>query len=115
MAKARRFGAAVALLFSLTGCTYHWVKPDATPGEYDTTMSACTIEGRQRAPYDPIYTRIPGETTITRDCDNTGRHCVTEKTYSPPYVDVSDGNEFLRGELTDDCMMRHGWVLKRDQ
>ena len=83
--------------------------------EFDTTNAACGQVAKTQAPYRPLYWRTPADTTITKDCDRSGRHCVIEKTYTPPSVEEYDGNEDLRDELYHDCMFGHGWVLKRDQ
>jgi hypothetical protein len=101
----RRFRAVLLLL--LTGCTpMQWVKPDATPDQFNKDMAECQQEAWREARWRGFLDRGFGPSLLY---DARGRRYL-----SWPYSPLGDpfGDQFMEeSRLTHFCMRAKGYEL----
>ncbi|MEO0036758.1 MAG: hypothetical protein RLZZ501_2781 [Pseudomonadota bacterium] len=103
--------AALAVVTALSGCVRtYWVKPGATPSEWEQVKAACLLEASRQVPVALTYRLQPGSSYTSTNCDKKGRSCSTYERVTPPTWQQEDTNAPLREQVTRGCFARNGWV-----
>ncbi|MDE2020502.1 MAG: DUF2958 domain-containing protein, partial [Patescibacteria group bacterium] len=107
---AGRLAMAATVAISLSACASPvWVKPGATPAEWEQTKADCLIEAAQRVPVKEVLVPVAGSSFSSQSCDKHGRNCSQYSTYTPPSIEQVDVNAPLRDQATRACFARKGW------
>jgi hypothetical protein len=116
MFRVPRVAVAFVFVSLLGGCAEEWVKPGATPRDFEAAEADCEARAYARFPErtrrelvrDEYYR--PDETR----CDSSGRNCRTTRgQYVPPEYRTVDLNGNGRNADVRSCLFSRGWTPKK--
>lgn len=95
---------------ALSACSTTYVKPGATPGEWEQDKAACMLQAMKEVPADNRYSLAPGQEYSSRDCAHGGKDCASYSTYTPPQIVTTDANADVRRAVFQACLAKRGWL-----
>jgi hypothetical protein len=102
--------------FSMAGCAEEWVKPGASPAQFEAAEAQCLSDAYARFP--PAETReLVSDAYYTapeKRCDSNGNNCYRKPPqYVPAHYQIRDTNNPPRTANVRNCLFRKGWTPKQ--
>jgi hypothetical protein len=105
----------LALAALLGGCAEEWVKPGATPAQFEADEARCLSDAYRRFPPAEV-SELASEAYFTapeKRCDANGYRCYRiPPEYVPARFQTRDTNGPPRNADVRACLFRRGWTPK---
>lgn len=105
----------VVLTALLGGCAEEWVKPGATPVQFEGEEARCLADAYRRFPPAEVRELVSEAYYMAPDirCDSNGRNCYRKPPeYIPARFQTRDTNDPPRNADVRACLFRRGWTPK---